>query len=141
MGIATSGIRTGLLQAGARHRHPLVIWMAVTLLAAAGFLLLPAWTPSDAPQASICLWRRLGFACPTCGMTRALAWLAKGEWRAAWIAHPLAPFLAAEAVAAWLVSGVLIAARRWRAPSWRAVNIAVIANAVLFLAVWIVRTF
>jgi hypothetical protein len=40
-------------------------------------------------------------------MTRALAHLAKGEWRAALAAHPFAPLLAAELGFGWLAWGIV----------------------------------
>ncbi len=43
---------------------------------------------------SICLFRDLtGLPCPGCGLTRALALLFLGDWRAALFLHPLSPFV------------------------------------------------
>ena len=75
---------------------------------------LAAWSPPDDPAWTICLFKRLTHHdCATCGMTRALSRLAHGDLRGAFARHPLAPPLAAEAAALWLLAPVAIA-RRWR---------------------------
>jgi len=82
--------------------------------------------------------RFTGFSCPGCGMTRAFAALARGEWHEAWRFHPLSFVVLAELVIAWLLWGFWI--RRGRAPlSRRAVNVALAGNAVALLAVWALR--
>lgn len=72
----------------------------IQLLAAAGILTIVAVLPpaslDHAP--SICLVRRAGGQwCPGCGMTRALAWLLRGEIRASirsnWRVIVVAPLL------------------------------------------------
>ncbi len=63
-------------------------------------LVLRAWMPSDDPATTICLFRRLTHhECATCGMTRALALLVRGDWAGAFARHPLAIPLALEAIA------------------------------------------
>jgi hypothetical protein len=88
-------------------------WLLAGLLGAAGLAVLHVWTPSNDPATAICLTRRLfHLPCPACGMTRAFAGLAKGEWSAALREHPLAPVLALEMVLGWLAWGATLARRR-----------------------------
>jgi len=88
-------------------------WAVAGLAALGGFLLFRLWVPAPGGQNSICLMRRfLGLPCPGCGMTRAFAHLAKGEWAAAAKDHPLAYLLAAELAAVWLVWGAALARGR-----------------------------
>jgi hypothetical protein len=117
-----------------------VTWSLAGLLGVVALGILHAWTPSDDIRYSICLLRRLGLPCPGCGMTRAFAHLAKGEWRAALAAHPLAPVLAAEVVLGWLAWGLHVAGRRmpWRV--WPAgLTPALLANLALLVALWVGR--
>jgi len=114
-----------------------------------GFALLHLWTPSEDARFSICLSRRfLGLPCPGCGMTRALAHLAKGEWRAAVASHPFAPLLAAELLFVWLAWGAALTrlaevariAGRLRARFWpEGIGPLVLANLALLVALWMGR--
>lgn len=83
---------------------------------------LHLWKPPEDTRSSICLFRRtVGIPCPGCGLTRAFAHLAKGEWSAAVADHPLAPLLAAEFGLGWLAWGLALRGRfPWAAsaPSW-----------------------
>ncbi|HTQ80023.1 MAG TPA: DUF2752 domain-containing protein [Thermoanaerobaculia bacterium] len=135
-------------------------WQAAGLLGIAGIVglaVLHFWTPSEDPRDSVCLFRRfLGLPCPGCGMTRALAHLAKGEWRAALLAHPFAPVLAGELLLAWLTWGAtLIGFAEFASNGWKAgkverwlesVRLAplllaplLLANAALLTALWMGR--
>lgn len=81
-------------------------WAATGLAALAGFALMHVWVPAEGRENALCLLRRLtGIPCPGCGMTRAFAHLAKGEWSAALAAHPCAPLLALELGLLWLAWG------------------------------------
>ena len=117
------------------------------MLAAFCFLILRFWTPSGAPESTVCLFRRfVGIPCPTCGLTRAFAHLAKGEWSAAASLHPLAAPFAIEIGLLWIGWGLLLfapvrgplrwlhglAARRWELPL-------VLVNLTIFGAVWVLR--
>jgi hypothetical protein len=88
-------------------------WALTGLAGLAGLFFLHFWVPAPGTQNSICLWRRLtGIPCPGCGMTRALAHLAKGEWAAAAGDHLLAYPLAVELLLVWLIWAVFLARRR-----------------------------
>ena len=88
-------------------------WLLAGLAGAAGLAILHVWHPSNDPATALCLSRRLfHLPCPACGMTRAFAHLAKGEWSAAVTLHPLAPILALEMILGWLVWGAALALRR-----------------------------
>ncbi|HVS00812.1 MAG TPA: DUF2752 domain-containing protein [Thermoanaerobaculia bacterium] len=107
--------------------------------ALAGLLLLRAWVPVEGAQASICIFRRVsGIPCPGCGMTRAFAHLAKGEWREAVVDHPLAPLLALELGLAWAIWGCALAG--WvpfRLPHW--FGGLLLAHVAVLAAIWLGR--
>lgn len=68
----------------------------LAVAAAAAFVLLARAAAVDAERLRIagltlpdlCPARGWGWQCPGCGLTRASVLLARGEWRAAWSAHP-----------------------------------------------------
>jgi hypothetical protein len=115
------------------------LWLLAGLAGLAGLAVLHSWTPSNDPATAICLFRRLlHLPCPGCGLTRAFAHLAKGEWNAALRMHPLAPVLALEAVLGWLAWGAALAARRpFRLPV-RADRLALVHAAAL-VVLWLGR--
>ncbi len=89
------------------------LWLLAGLAGAAGLAVLHVWHPSNDPATALCLSRRLfHLPCPACGMTRAFAHLAKGEWSAAVTLHPLAPVLALEMILGWLAWGAALLLRR-----------------------------
>jgi hypothetical protein len=109
-----------------------------------GALVFRAWTPSPDPATAVCLSRRLfHLPCPGCGVTRAFAEMAKGEWRAAFVLHPLAPLLALELAAGWLLWGWLLwgrrLGRRWPGGSGRLLDTVLWGHAAAFLALWLGR--
>ena len=96
-----------------RQRSGFGLWALAGLAALAGFLLFHAWVPAPGSQNTVCPLRRLiGLPCPGCGMTRAFAHLAKGEWSAAASDHLVAFVLAAELGCAWLAWGAALARGR-----------------------------
>lgn len=115
------------------------LWVLAGLAALGGFLLFRAWVPAPGVQNTVCLLRRLsGLPCPGCGMTRAFAHLAKGEWAAAASDHLLAFIIAAELGLAWLVWGVALARRRQVGmPPW--FERAVLAHVAVLVAFWLGR--
>jgi hypothetical protein len=133
------------LRAPALPGRGVVLWLGALVAAVAGFLVFQIWVPAEGREASICVLRRcFDLPCPTCGMTRGLAHLAKGEWGAAWSAHPLAAPFALEMFVLWVVWGLRLgapAAPRWaarlRSHDWELQLL--FANLAIFGAVWLGR--
>ena len=121
------------------RRSSFGLWVLAGLLAAGGFLLFRVWIPAPGSQDTVCLMRRLsGLPCPGCGMTRAFAHLAKGEWKAAASDHLLAYGVAAEMGLAWIAWGGLLARRRpFRLPAWTAP--VAVAHLAVLVAFWLGR--
>ncbi|HEV7504248.1 MAG TPA: DUF2752 domain-containing protein [Thermoanaerobaculia bacterium] len=119
--------------------HRARTWAAAGLFGIVGLALLHAWTPAGDAASSICLLRRVfHLPCPGCGMTRAFAALAKGDWRAAVSLHPLAPVVAAELVLGWAAWGLALASRRpVRLPG--RLDGLLLANLAALVALWLGR--
>lgn len=115
------------------------VWAAAGLFGILGLAALHAWTPAGDAASSICLLRRFfHLPCPGCGMTRAFAALAKGDWSAAVALHPLAPVLAAELVLGWAAWGIALAAHRpLRLPC--RLDSLLLANLAALVALWLGR--
>jgi hypothetical protein len=109
----------------------------------AGAALALAWAALAAPHAGpaepLCALRRWGgAACPTCGVTRALALLARGAWRESLAMHPWAAALALQAACAWALWAAWLAGRlRARPDRW--VPPAVAVNLAALAALWLAR--
>ena len=73
--------------AGRRH----LPWLAIA--PAAVFGLLTMASPSDDGVTLCPIALLTGTACPGCGMSRAMAWLLRGEWDRSVGYHPLAPLV------------------------------------------------
>ncbi len=115
------------------------LWLLAGLAGVAGLAVLHVWTPSGDPATAVCLSRRLlHLPCPGCGLTRAFALLAKGEWAAAFTMHPLAPVLALEAVLGWLAWGTALAVRRSLQLPVR-LDTVVLAHAAVLVVLWLGR--
>ncbi len=115
------------------------LWALAGLAGLAGAAILHVWVPSSGPEGSICFSRRvLNLPCPGCGLTRAFAHLAKGEWAAALADHPLAPVLAVEFLLIWLAWG-RAALRGFSLPQPAWVERAVIAHLAVLCALWVGR--
>jgi len=100
-----------------RPRSSFGLWVLAGLAVLGAFLLFRVWVPAPGRQNTICPLRRLtGLPCPGCGMTRAFAHLAKGEWAAAASDHLVAFVIAAELGLAWLAWGVALARGRQLRP-------------------------
>jgi hypothetical protein len=124
--------------AAAAGRAPWRAWLLAGALMLAGAITLRLWTPSNDPNATICVFRRLTHHdCATCGMTRAMARLAHGDLRGATALHPLSVPLAAECIGLWLLAPVAFT-RGWR-PTNAARDRWLLAHALAFLALWAVR--
>lgn len=115
------------------------LWLLAGFVGLAGLAVLHVWTPSGDPSTAVCLSRRLfHLPCPGCGLTRAFAHLAKGEWAAAFVLHPLAPVLALEAILGWLAWGAALAFRRpLRLPF--TVDALVLGHGAVLCALWLGR--
>jgi hypothetical protein len=114
------------------------LWVLAGLAGLAGLAAFHVWTPSGDPASAICLMRRLfHLPCPGCGMTRAFAALAKGDWASAVLLHPLAPVLVFELVAGWVSWGMALVDRPLRLPV--RVDAVLLGNAAAFLALWLGR--
>jgi len=131
------------LDAQERHRHfvaPVsgrsIRWINAAPLAIVAFLAM--WTPSDDGLTFCPFALATGTACPGCGMSRALAWLVRGDLVTSVRYHPLAPLLAAMAVIAfvWRIGQVKMG---WRAPPAALINTALIGFGVMLMVVWAIR--
>lgn len=121
------------------HGRQAVCWLLAGAAALAAWALFFLWTPPAGVEHSICFFRRMtGVSCPGCGMTRALALLAKGELAAGFRMHPLAPVLAIEGFALWLLWGFAAGRGKSLAPARWPLPLAV-AHAGAFVLVWIGR--
>jgi Protein of unknown function (DUF2752) len=120
-------------------RSAVRLWLLAGLAGLAGLAILHFWVPSNDPATAFCLSRRLfHLPCPGCGMTRAFAHLAKGEWSAALADHPLAPFVALEMIAGWATWGLgLVSRRPFRLPV--GFEALLLANVALLFALWLGR--
>src|SRR2546426_6795612 len=87
----------------------------------------------------VCAFHRAThLACPTCGMTRSLAALARGDLATSLGLHPLGIVLVVELAALWVLWGRGLARREgWRIE--RLIPRLVAANAATFALVWLAR--
>lgn len=115
------------------------LWFFVGLAGLAGLAILHLWTPSTDPATAFCLSRRFfRLPCPGCGMTRAFAHLAKGEWSAAVRDHPLSAIVMLELALGWIAWGAAVFARRpLRLPV--RLEALLVAHAAALVALWLGR--
>lgn len=119
-------------------RSPWSAWLLAGALLLAVGLVLFVWNPGDDPAETLCLFRRLTHHdCATCGLTRSLAHLVRGDLAGAFARHALGPPLALELVLLWLAWPVAIV-RRVRVPGYWGERW-LLAHAAVFLAYWVVR--
>lgn len=121
-----------------RNRRALA-WVLTPVVAAAVWAVARAAELPAGPGGTICLFRRLTeVPCPGCGLTRAFVHLARGEWLAALADHPLAPLVALELAAGWVLWGLALAGRVWpRSERW--LGPWLLAHAALLSALWLGR--
>ena len=118
--------------AAGRNLH----WLAVAPLAI--FALMTMASPSDDGPTLCPVALLTGVACPGCGITRAVAWLVRGDIGTALTYHPLAPLVVALIVVAtgWAMGRRV---RGWSAPRPGLINGGLIGLAALFVSVWVAR--
>jgi hypothetical protein len=115
-----------------QHLH----WLAV--VPAAGLALMTMASPSD-DGLTICPVALLtGVACPGCGMSRAIAWMMRGDLERSLAYHPLAPLVVIIVVigVVWAIGRRL---RGWDRPPAAVLNGGLVVLAALLMAVWIAR--
>jgi hypothetical protein len=118
--------------AGRRYLH----WLAFAPAAAFGLLTMAS--PSDDGPTLCPVALLTGVACPGCGMSRAMAWMFRGDLERSVAYHPLAPLL----LVLGIVALVWALGRRfwgWRAPRVALINGGLLVVAVLLVAVWVTR--
>jgi len=114
-------------------------WGLAGLAAVGAVLALRAWgRPGDAGDTTCLLRQAAHVGCATCGMTRALVALARGDWSRSFACHPFGLLLAAQLAAGWLLWGVRLARGGPRLPAGWAPRLAV-ANGGMLLALWLAR--
>jgi hypothetical protein len=127
-----------VLPGDAGTRSPWRTWLLTGVALIAGALALAAWNPGDDAAGTLCLFRRLTHhECATCGLTRSLAHLVRGDLAGAFARHALGPPLALELALLWLAWPVAIA-RHLRIPAYWGERW-LLAHAAVFLAYWAVR--
>ena len=113
-------------------------WGAAGLAGALGALLLAHWTPVGGGLPVFCFLRRsFNLPCPGCGMTRALAHLARGDWHGALTLHPWSPVVAAELGLVWLAWGTSLVRPLPGWPGWLPPLLG--ANLAALAAIWLGR--
>jgi Protein of unknown function (DUF2752) len=126
-----------------QSRRPAVPFGGVTArlwlyLPVAAFGLFTMLSPSD-DGVTLCPFALMtGTACPGCGLTRAFAWLLRGDLARSFRYHPMALPVLLVAIGA----GVWYAGRRWqrwKPPSPFLANSILIALGALLMVMWVVR--
>lgn len=116
------------------------LWLATGAVGALLFFLL-GWIGLPVGRGfSFCAFRRItGIPCPGCGMTRAMAALARGDFVAALHLHPFAPLVLAQAVALWAKVGEALLRRRPFTLPPRLLERLMIWQGAAFLVLWLGR--
>ena len=121
------------------HRHHArrhLPWLAIAPAAVVGLLTMAS--PSDDGFTLCPVALLTGVACPGCGMSRAIAWLLRGDWDRAIEYHPLAPVV----LGMGLVAVVWALGKRfggWKAPRVTLVNRGLTGLAALLVLTWVAR--
>jgi len=115
-------------------------WLLATVCVALLFVEMRRHAAPASNAVSFCVFRRVtGIPCPLCGFSRASFAMARGDWREMFRLHPLAPLLALEFVAVWLVAGAWAAGWRLPLPQSRLERFAerlILGNVMLFVLLW-----
>lgn len=115
-----------------QHLH----WLAVVPATVLGVMTMAS--PSD-DGLTICPMALLtGVACPGCGMSRAIAWLFRGDLERSVGYHPLAPLVVIVGIVAmvWAFGRRL---RGWNKPRPALLTGGLVVLATLLMAVWLAR--
>uniref|UniRef100_A0A832MIZ7 DUF2752 domain-containing protein n=1 Tax=Eiseniibacteriota bacterium TaxID=2212470 RepID=A0A832MIZ7_UNCEI len=121
----------------AAARRGALVWLGAGVAALAAGAALVAWAGAQAGGEPACALRAAsGIACPTCGGTRALAALGRGDLSAAWRLHPWSLLAPAQVFAAWAAWGLWRAGRLPARPDRWAPHAALV-NAVALTAWWL----
>ncbi len=114
-------------------RHRLTLAAPVAVLG-----LLALHVPGDDDPTLCPFALATGIACPGCGMTRAAAYLIRGDWTTAIDYHPLVPLIAVLALGAW---GWYLLRRSGRVDPLptRWMNAILIGTGLMLLGVWAAR--
>ena len=115
-----------------QHLH----WLAIAPAAVFGVMTMAS--PSD-DGLTICPMAFLtGVACPGCGMSRAIAWMFRGDLERSVGYHPLGPLVVVISVFAvvWALGRRF---RGWRTPRTAVLNGGLVILAVLLMTVWLAR--
>ena len=120
------------LRTGRRYTH----WLAAA--PATVLVLMTMASPSDDGPTLCPVALLTGVACPGCGMSRAVAWLLRGDIDRSIGYHPLAPLVVTMGVigVTWALGWRF---RTWKAPRPAMITGAVISLAVLLMGVWVTR--
>lgn len=121
----------------ARSRPRILAFLALSAL----FVVAALWNPSNKGLPLCGFKLSTGIACPGCGMTRALATLAKGDIAQSVAYHAFAPVVAIGAVGAWMALAIGLVTGRNLMPDLNArrATVALLASIGLFLAYWLFR--
>jgi hypothetical protein len=116
------------------------LWLAAGAAAAMVFFVV-GWSPLPFSRGyTFCAFRRVtGIPCPGCGMTRAMAALARGQLVAALHLHPFAPLVLAQAAALWVKVGESLLRRRPFTLPPRLLERLVLWQGAAFVALWLGR--
>lgn len=115
-----------------QHLH----WLALAPAAVLGLLTMAS--PSDDGPTICPIALLTGVACPGCGMSRAIAWMFRGDLERSVTYHPLAPLVLVIGLVAvvWALGRRL---RGWKRPRTALLNGALLVFGALLVAVWLTR--
>lgn len=112
------------------------LWFVGTALAIAVAATLVVVGPREGSPCLILA--ATGVSCPGCGMTRAAAAMLRGNWSSMWALHPMAPFVAMQGLAVWVLWGWTVFVRKRTVDEVVLLGLLVVNTTALAL-VWVVR--
>jgi len=127
-------------ESGDASRRALYAWVALGVLGAAAFVLLGEVPALTGGGFVICAFKRTtGISCPGCGMTRAMAALARGDLWSALQLHPFAPLLLVESVLLWLMGARSLLRRGVLDLPSKLIERLIVWQGAALLVLWIAR--